>query len=337
MRCGSRSTVGYKRVDMAVAQGLVKTLTLVVLLGSYAGSQVAPAANRQDTEAYRLSVDVNLVVLHATVRDRQGRFAADLRQQDFEVYENGIRQVVRLFQHEDVAVTVGLVVDHSISMHPKLAEVTTAAKSFVKYSNPEDEMFVVNFNEGVSMGLPGAIRFSNDSTELGGAIWKFPANGETALYDAIATALERLQEGHNDKKVLLVISDGGDNASTHKLAQVIDLAGRSTAAIYTIGLFGTDDPDRNPGVLHRLAQATGGEAFFPSQLDEVVGICERIAREIRNQYTIGYVPTGTARSGAYRTIRVVARATGRGKLFVRARTGYITAGESGTAGKGAAK
>lgn len=146
-----------------------------------------------------------------------------------------------------------------------------------------------------------------------------------------------MQGGRHDKKVLLVISDGGDNASVHSLAQVTDLAGRSSAIIYTIGLFDLDDPDRNPAVLHRLAQATGGEAFLPNQLDEVVGICERIAREIRNQYTIGYVPTTAARSGAYRTIRVAARATGRGKLFVRTRTGYITAGESSTGGKRAAK
>jgi len=327
MRCGSRNTVGYMRVDLAAAHGIVKTLALLVLLGSYAGAQVSPASNSQDTEAYRLSVDVNLVVLHATVGDREGRFAAGLRAQDFEVYEQGVRQSIRLFQHEDVAVSVGLVVDHSVSMHPKLAEVTTAAKSFVQFSNPDDEMFVVNFNERVSMGLPGAFRFSHDSTELAAAIWRFPANGQTALYDAIVKALERLQEGRNDKKVLLVISDGGDNASVHKLAQVTELAGRSTAIIYTVGLFDLDDPDQNPGMLHRLAQATGGEAFLPGQLDEVVDICERIAREIRNQYTIGYVPTTPVRNGAYRTIRVVARAEGRGRLFVRTRTGYIAGGE----------
>lgn len=328
MRCGSRSTVESRRVDGVAANGIVKTFAFLVLLGSFAGSQVAPAANSQDTESYRLSVDVNLVVLQATVRDRQGRFAAGLRKQDFEVYEDGVLQSIRLFQHEDVAVTVGLVVDHSGSMHPKIADVTAAAKSFVKFSNPEDEMFVVNFNDRVSIGLPPAIQFSNDATQLAAAIWRFPAFGQTKLYDAIVTTLERLQQGRHDKKVLLVISDGGDNASVHSLAQVTDLAGRSTAIIYTIGLFGIDDPDRNPKVLHRLAQATGGEAFFPDQFDEVVGICERIAREIRNQYTIGYVPTAAAHSGAYRTIRVVARATGRGRLFVRARTGYITAAEA---------
>jgi Ca-activated chloride channel homolog len=289
------------------ARGSAKIFALLVVLGSCAESQVSPAANSQTPESYRVSVDVNLVVLNAAVRDRQGRFVSDLRQQDFEVYEDGVLQNIQFFQHEDVAVTVGLVVDHSSSMRPRLAHVITAAQSFVKFSNPEDQMFVVNFNERVSMGLPEAIRFSNEAKELGGAIYGFPVTG--------------------DKKVLLVISDGGDNASAHSLAQVTDLAGRSTAIIYTIGIFDLDDADRNPAVLSRLAQATGGEAFFPSQLSEVAAICERIARDIRNQYTIGYVPANAARNSAYRTIRVAAhRASGR--LFVRTRAGYIAAGNS---------
>jgi Ca-activated chloride channel homolog len=295
---------------------------LLMMPGFYAGSQTAPAGNHQDP-AYRLSVDVNLVVLHATVRDRHGGFAAGLGEQDFEVYEDGVLQHIRLFQHEDIPVTVGLVVDHSGSMRPKLRDVTAAARSFVQFSNSEDQMFVVNFNETVSMGLPQTTPFSNDAAALGGAIWRAPAFGETALYDALVKALARLQEGHWDKKVLLVISDGGDNASSHNLAQVANFAGRSSAIIYTIGIFDEADADRNPRVLRHLARATGGEAFFPNQLGEVLGICGRVAREIRNQYTIGYVPT-TVRKGVYRSIRVVARPAGHDKLFVRARTGYIS-------------
>lgn len=313
------------------ANGILRTLGLPVILlmmpGSYAGSQTTPVGSHQDP-GYRLSVDVNLVVLHATVRDRHGRFAAELHEQDFAVYEDGVPQHIRLFQHEDIPVAVGLVVDHSGSMGPKLREVTAAARSFVQFSNPQDQMFVVNFNETVTMGLPETTRFSNDSAALGGAIWGAPALGETALYDALVKALARLQEGQWDKKVLLVISDGGDNASAHRLTQVTNLAGRSSAVIYTIGLFDEGDLDRNPRVLHRLAEATGGEAFFPRQLGEVTDICERIAREIRHQYTIGYVPAATARVGAYRTIRVVAHAAGRGRLSVRTRTGYIAGGEA---------
>jgi len=306
--------------------GILRTLGLPAILlmmpGSYVSSQTASAGDGHDPD-YRLSVDVNLVVLHATVRDRQGGFAADLREQDFQVYEDGAPQHIRLFQHEDIPVTVGLVIDHSGSMRPKLREVTAAARSFVQFSNSEDRMFVVNFNETVSMGLPKTTPFSNDSAALGGAIWGAPAYGETALYDALVKALARVQEGRWDKKVLLVISDGGDNASLHSLAQVTGIAERSSALIYTIGLFDESDLDWNPRVLHRLAKATGGEAFFPRQLGEVVGICERTAREIRNQYTIGYVPTNV-RKGVYRTIRVVARPAGHDKLFVRTRTGYIS-------------
>jgi VWFA-related protein len=225
------------------------------------------------------------------------------------------------------------VVDQSTSMLPKLAEVSAAAQTFVRSSNPQDEMFVVNFNEHVSLGLPGAVRFTNNTVELANAIVVRPAGGQTALYDAIAKALVELQAGSRDKKVLIVVSDGGDNASVRNLAQVMELAGQSSAVIYTIGVFDEDDQDRNPSVLKRLARATGGEAFFPRQISEVAPICDRIARDIRHQYTIGYVPTNLTRSGVYRSIRVVAREEGH-QLSVRTRTGYIFGGEPRPDSKG---
>jgi Ca-activated chloride channel homolog len=221
---------------------------------------------------------------------------------------------------------VGLVIDHSTTMLPKIGVVGAAARTFVRFSNPDDQMFVVNFNEKVSLGLPSAVRFTNDAVELNQAIAQ-PTGGQTALYDAIAKALEELQAGSRDKKVLIVVSDGGDNASAHKLPQVMQLAAKSSAVIYTVGIFDEDDPDRNPGVLKRLAQATGGEAFFPGELSEVVEVCERIARDIRHQYTIGYIPSRPTRNGVYRAIRVTARDKDHGGLSVRTRTGYITGGE----------
>ncbi len=297
------------------------TLPLALLL-------MALAAEPQAPQPYRISVDVDLVVLQATVRDGKGQFAPGLRQLDFEVYEDGVRQSIRLFRHEDIPVTVGLVVDHSGSMRPKLAEVVAAARTFVRSSSPEDQMFIVNFNENVTLGLPAAIRFTNRSDELTRAIANAPATGKTALYDAVAGAQRQLQAGSLDKKVLIVISDGGDNASAHSLAEVLKTAGQSSALVYTIGIFDADDADRNPDVLRRLARATGGEAFFPSQLNQVVAICERIARDIRHQYTIGYVSSSAAQPGVHRAIRVAARAAGKGKLFVRTRSGYIAGGAS---------
>jgi Ca-activated chloride channel family protein len=317
------SRAGNHGVAKAIAFPALLFLVLVVC----AGDRTPQIKQDRDSESFRISVDVALVVLPATVIDRQGGFVSDLGEQNFEVYENGVPQRIRLFKNEDIPVTVGLVVDHSSTMGSKLAEVTAAARTFVRSSNQEDEMFVVNFNENVSLGLPRTTRFTNSTAELERAITAAPAGGQTALYDAIAKALEELQAGSRDKKVLIVVSDGGDNASARSLSQVMKLAEQSSAVIYTLGVFDEEDPDRNPAVLKRLAQATGGEAFFPSQLSEVVAICGRIARDIRHQYTIGYVPSNLTRDGAYRAIRVRARANGHDRLSVRTRAGYIAGGE----------
>jgi len=311
-----------------VRKALFPAAFCILAFGGSARPQASPASNGPETSPYRISVDVYLVALQATVHDRQGRYVSDLSERDFEVYEDGVRQSIRLFRHEDVPVTVGLVVDHSGSMHPKITEVLAATRTFVKSSNPEDQMFVVNFNENVSLGLPAAIRYTGSSNELEGAIWRSPAVGMTALYDAIAAGLVQVREGDRERKALVVVSDGGDNASKTSLQEVLKLAEQSSAIIYTIGIFDEDDPDRNIRALTHLARATGGEAFFPDKLDEVVEICDSIARDIRNQYTIGYVSTNAKGSDSYRAIRVVARTKDRGKLSVRTRSGYIAGGGS---------
>jgi Ca-activated chloride channel family protein len=303
---------------------LMKSLTLVLFLaaGSSAVAQIKPSGTTQDPQEFRISVDVSLVVLQATVRDRAGRVVPDLIRQDFEVFEDGRAQPVRLFRHEDTPVTVGLVIDHSGSMHEKLGDVIAGARAFVKSSNSRDQMFVVDFNETVSLGLPSGTDFSDNADQLESAIWAKPAVGTTALYDAIVSSLFQLRQGASDKKVLIVISDGGDNASQAPLDRVLKLAEQSNAVIYTIGLFEPSDPDANPKVLRRLAQETGGQAFFPAQLSETVEICERIARDIRDQYTIGYSSASEKRDGAYHKVRLTARAKVDGKLSVRTRTGY---------------
>ena len=288
---------------------------------------VLPAsAQSHDPAPYKISVDVNLVVLNATVRDRKGRMVSDLQERDFEIYEEGVRQSIRLFRHEDIPVSVGLVIDHSTSMREKLPEVIAAARTFVQTSNPEDRMFVVNFNEKVTLGLRAGAGWSNRAEDLEQAISGTPAEGMTALYDAVAVALDRLRAG-DGKKVLIVISDGGDNASRHTLAEALKMAEASAAMVYTIGIFGEHDEDRNPDVLRRLARVTGGETYVPRELKEVVAICERIARDIRHQYTLGYVPSAAATPGVYRAIRVAAGGTADGKLLVRARSGYIAGGQ----------
>jgi VWFA-related protein len=289
----------------------------------------SPSQSRQDSAGdYTISVNVNLVILSATAQDHKNILVSGLSKDDFHVYEDGVLQQIQYFSHEDIPVTVGLVIDNSGSMKPKRADVIAAALAFARSSNPKDQMFVVNFNEKVSFGLPHNTPFTDQTAQLEVALSRIAADGETALYDAIAVAVEHLRKGTRDKKVLIVISDGGNNASKHKLADIMALAGQPDAIIYTIGIFDAEDEDRNPGVLKRLAKDTGGEAFLPKTLEDILPICEQIAHDIRNQYTLSYVPTNKKHDGRYRVIQVKASAAGRGRLSVRTRTGYFAPSES---------
>jgi Ca-activated chloride channel family protein len=297
-------------------------LVLIALSSSVHAQGPSSQASRSGDE-YSIQVNVGMVVLRATAQDRKSILVSGLKQDDFQVYEDGVLQTVKHFSHEDVPVTVGLVVDNSGSMGPKRHDVIAAALAFARSSNPQDQMFVVNFNEKVSFGLPDNTAFTDQPAQLQVALSRVAAGGETALYDAIAEALEHLKQGDRDKKVLVVVSDGGDNASKHKLGEIMALVGQPGVIIYTIGIFDDQDADRKPGVLKRLAKATGGEAFLPESLNDVTPICERIARDIRNQYTIAYVPTKRKRDGTYRTIQVKANAPGGRRLSVRTRTGYF--------------
>ncbi len=298
-----------------------------IVLGSYGGV----VAQEPEPEPYKLTVDVSLVVLHATVESRRGDPVGELAEENFEVYENGVRQSIRLFRHEDTPVAVGLVIDHSRSMQPKLSQVIAAGESFVQSSNPQDQMFVANFSDRVSLGLPSGVAFTNSAAEIRTAMARAPAPGMTSLYDGVIEGLRQLGASSRDKKVLLVVSDGGDTASGHQLNDVLKAAETSDAIIYAIGLFDDVDPDRNPGVLKRLAHETGGQAFFPDEVSEVTAICQSIAHEIRTQYTIGYVPNRAAPEGSYRAIRVEARAPDGAELEVRTRAGYV-AGQNRSGG-----
>ncbi|HEV2349167.1 MAG TPA: VWA domain-containing protein [Terriglobia bacterium] len=294
---------------------------LIVLLG-IAWPQKLPGVQDPKADPYTIKVDVNMVVLHATVENHKGVLVSGLSQSDFQVYEDGAQQEIKNFSHEDIPVTVGLVIDNSGSMAPKRQEVITAALAFAHSSNPQDQMFVISFNEHVRFGLPANTLFTDQVGQLQIALSGMVADGETALYDAVAAALEHLKKGNRDKKVLIVVSDGADNASKHRLKEVMATAVQSEAIIYALGLYDPDDPDRNPGVLKELARATGGEAFMPESIREIIPICERVARDIRNQYTIAYTPANRKQDGAYRVIQVKVGAPGHGRLLVRTRAGY---------------
>jgi VWFA-related protein len=272
---------------------------------------------------YAIRSNVNLVVLRATVRDHKGAPVSGLTQESFQVYEDKVLQPIESFGHDDIPVTIGLVIDSSGSMRPKRAEVIDAALAFARSSNEEDQLFVVNFNEHVSMGLPASKPFTNNLVQLQSALSRNAITGMTALYDAIAVALDHLQKGKWDKKVLIVVSDGGDNASKRSLDQVMAMVNQSNAIIYTLGIYDDADEDRNPRVLTHLSRASGSEAFFPKTLAEISPICEQIAHDIRSQYTITFEPTNKKEDGAYRKIEIKARENpGDKRLTVITRAGY---------------
>jgi Ca-activated chloride channel homolog len=323
--CSKKVNIGKKSYSMRLLGVLLFLLILKPAEGRLHNCAQIPVGQ---VDQFTIAVKVAMVVLHATVRDSKGILVSGLDKDAFQVFEDGILQQVDSFSHEDIPVTVGLVVDNSGSMGPRQSEVTTAAMAFARSSNPQDQMFVVKFNERVLFGLPDDMLFTDQAAQLSIAMSRVAATGMTALYDAVAAALEHLNQGDLDKKVLIVISDGGDNASTHKLPQIMALAKQSDAIIYTIGLFSESDPDQKPGVLRQLARATGGEAFFPQSVKEVTPTCERIAHDIRNQYTIAYTPANEKKDGTYRLIQVKAVSSDRGRMVVRTRAGYYAPGNS---------
>jgi Ca-activated chloride channel family protein len=309
------------RLVLAAPVLFLLALAALISLSETTSSQDIPSA-KNDSGDYTLRVNANLVLLSATVVDHHNALVSGLVKEDFQVYEDHVLQSIKHFSHEDIPVSVGLVIDNSGSMASKRADVINAALLFAQSSNPQDQMFVVNFNEHVSYGLPADTPFTDRRDQLQRALSAIHTIGETALYDAIASSLDHLKLGKCDKKVLIVISDGGDNASKHNLAQVIAMAKASDAIIYAIGIFDEQDGDQNPGVLKRFAKETGGEAFFPESSKEIATICEGIARDIRNQYALAYVPALSKLDGGYRTVEVKAGAPGHGRLSVRTRTGY---------------
>jgi VWFA-related protein len=250
------------------------------------------------------------------------------------VFEQGRLQMLSLFKAEDIPVTVGLVVDHSGSMNPRKTEVIEGAAAFVRASNSQDEEFVVNFNDEVRLGLPPSVPFTSNLEELTTALSAASAIGGTALYDAIAVALDRLRDAQKEKKVLILITDGEDNASRHSFAQVLRMAQALNVLIYSVGLFDNHKLDRNAPdfykllldedkrLLTQLAKETGGAAYFPKDPAEVTRVCQQIASDIRHQYTLGYNPKADDHGG-YRKIRVKLVESGQGKLAVRTRTGYL--------------
>ncbi len=282
-------------------------------------------ATAQDQPSFKSS-SAELVVLPVVVTDKQGKFISDLTTDQFAVFDNGRRVPIEFFTNEDAPVTIGLVIDASGSMRPKMGEVVAATLAFAKSSNPNDELFAIRFNDDVRPAVSDApFLLASDVSRLESAMMAVRPDGQTALYDGITMAFEHLSRGSRSRKALVVISDGGDNASTAKLDEVLKLARDSNAPIYTVGIYDDTDIDRNPRVLKELAHTTGGERYLPRSPGDLMRVCNQIAHEIRSGYTIGYVPPD--HDGTYHRVRVVLDARPR-KLNVRTRPGYFASGRT---------
>ncbi len=259
-------------------------------------------------------------MVHATViDDKNHHLVTDLDKSAFAVFENNQQQTLTSFRHEDVPVAMGIVIDNSGSMREKRDKVNKAALNLVRSSNPQDQVFVVNFNDEYYLDQ----EFTSDIKKLREALEKVEARGGTALYDAVLASAIHLKEARLQKKVLFVVTDGEDNASRNSLEQTVRrLQEENGPTVYAIGLLGEEKARRARRALETIAQRTGGISFFPRTLDEVDEISRTVAHDIRNQYTIGYKPSTPKSVGGYRAIRVEAKAKGYGKLVVRTRSGY---------------
>ncbi len=294
-----------------------KRATLAVLLVALLFAAVAAAQFHSDTR---------LVVLHASVTDKKGKLLTNLNQHAFKVFENGKPQEVKIFRREDVPVSLGIVIDDSGSMSNKRSRVEAASLEMVRHSNPQDEVFIVNFNDDAFLDVP----FTNDIRKLEQGLARIDSRGGTAMRDAISKALDyERKDAKKDKKVLLIITDGNDNASDISLEKVVARSNQSDVLLYAIGLFSEEEKHeavKARRALRELTGSTGGLAFYPKEVAEVQSLAVEVARDIRSQYTIAYSPTIQALDGSYRQIKVTVDAPG--KPVVRTRSGYYATPDS---------
>ncbi|HKW97898.1 MAG TPA: VWA domain-containing protein [Bryobacteraceae bacterium] len=298
---------------LGLAAALAATLGCAVLPAQTADAKVS------DTPEFTFRTEMRLVDLHATVVDSQGHLLLSLPQSAFSIYENGVKQQIKVFRREDVPVSLGLVIDNSASMRDKRAKVGSAALALVAASNPEDEVFIMNFNDKAYLEQD----FTNNIKDLEATLKTINSKGETAMRDALRLGIEHLKHsGKKEKKVLLVVSDGEDNSSVETLDHLIQAAQQEGVLIYAVGLLSDDEPreaERAKRQMDALTLATGGQSWYPKDLSEVEGIAREVAHDIRNQYILGYISSNQSFDGSFRRIRVTVNERG---AAVRTRSGY---------------
>jgi Ca-activated chloride channel family protein len=305
---------------------LFPTLIVVAVLPlAVAARQDAAPASQTPTPVFKAQSD--LVVLDVNVFDGKSDAVPDLPQSAFHVYDAGQPQEITFFSSADVPVAVGLVIDNSSSMLTRRKMVVTGTRAFAESSHPEDEVFTIVFNERVRYGNPDNVDFTTSPAQVEAGLLRFPAGGMTAMYDAVIEALDHIDHAMLQKRALIVLSDGEDNASRHSEADMLHRTLRSDALVYTISTADFSTRVGKPGVLKKLAERTGGVAYFPQTEKAVVQAFSEVAQNIRRGYRIGYTPASSQPAGEYRRIKVLVRVPGR-NLSVRVRDGYTQDGEA---------
>jgi VWFA-related protein len=298
---------------------LLSSLILASLV-SFAQPAKPPSAAQSPGDDFVFRADTRLVILPISVVERNGKLITNLQQKAFKVFENGVEQPIKIFRREDVPVSLGIIIDNSGSMKEKRQKVEIASMDLVKASNRQDEVFIVNFNDDAWLDVP----FTSDIKAMEDGVAKIDSRGGTAMREAISESLDYMKkEAKRQKKVLLVITDGNDNASSITIEKLITRCQQNEVLIYAIGLL-NEEERREARIARRaldaLAHETGGQAYYPKGLAEVDQITLEVAHELRNQYTIGYSPTVQAMDGSFRQIKVTVN--GPGHPVVRTRTGY---------------
>jgi Ca-activated chloride channel family protein len=284
-----------------------KTLVLFVV---FLSSGLVFAAQKS------LKVDVDLVMVNVGVIDSDNKPVTDLKAENFQLFEDKIEQKIRYFSSEGAPVSLGLIFDISHSMEKKLSFARDAAVKFLETGTPEDEYFLVEFSSRAKI----AQGFTTDINRLRDKISLLPAQGSTALYDAVYLGLAQLKSGQNPRKALLLITDGEDNHSRYSRGDIREFVREADAQIYVI--------DLGRALVGDLAEMTGGHSYHAS-MNDIADTCEKIARELKSQYVIGYESTNTSKDGKYRKLRVkVTPPAEMGKLSVRTREGYYAPSSS---------
>ncbi len=343
-----RRTEPVRRFMRPLFIALLFSTALLPLPGLSAAAQQEPKSDRRKTKpeleskgpqddaqrqkGYTIGVNVDLVVVHTTVLDKNGRFVSGLKKDNFKLYEDGIEQNITLFSQEDVPISLGIILDTSGSMRSKIDMVNKAALAFIRASNPDDQVFLIGFNDQTEL----LEDYTNDIDAITDSLDNIIVSGGTALYDAIFLGVQKAQSGIKPKKAIVVVTDGEDRDSYYKLEELVAKVQESDVQVYTVGLL-NDIPDKGlfgrwtksvpekaHDALKRISEETGAKSFFPQKVSDISGIVSEIAHELRNQYSVGYISSNNARDGSYRRIKIALDPVSAAGHTARYRRGYFS-------------